>query len=253
MSKQWIRHAGGDESCGRHRVGLRSPLGGETHTRGMYLDRWTKQKIAIKKRKLAVNRKGTVLIFIGEGRDQKCGVSEGYGVRRERARSRTEELNVATWNVRLLSLTGRRGAGHAEVLLQKCKVLDCDVTGLFCKKTPRPGRTEFTAAGYRVFCSGEAGSNCRAGQYGVGLVVKDSITLEATWTRQLTNERLMSWLSTWQASPTPSLLLWHMTRHMLCPVRENRRVRFGRIWIVLLVECPAATTCYMLTPGLVFE
>ena len=44
-----------------------------------------------------------------------------------RARSRTGELNGATWNVRSLPLTGRRGAGHAEVLLQKYKVLGCDI------------------------------------------------------------------------------------------------------------------------------
>ena len=69
-----------------------------------------------------------------------------------RARSRTGELNVATCNVRSFSLTVRRGAGHAEVLLQKCKVLGCDVIGL--KEMRRPGRTEFAAAGYRVFCSG---------------------------------------------------------------------------------------------------
>ena len=107
-----------------------------------------------------------------------------------RARSRTEELNVATWNVRSLSLTGRRGAGHAEVLLQKRKVLGCDVIGL--QETRRPGRTEFAAAGHRVFCSGVDGSSGRAGQHGVWLAVKESVIREATWTQELTNERLMS-------------------------------------------------------------
>ena len=107
-----------------------------------------------------------------------------------RARSRTGELNVATWNVHSLSLTGHRGAGHAEVLLQKCKVLGCDVIGL--QETRRPGRAEFGAAGYRVFCSGVDGSTGRAGQHGVGLAVKESIIREATWTQELTNERLMS-------------------------------------------------------------
>ena len=106
-----------------------------------------------------------------------------------RTRSRTGELNVVTWNIHLLSFTGRREAGHAEVLLQKCKVLDCDVIGL--QETRRPGRTEFAAAGYRVFCSGVDGNSGRAGQHGVGLAVKDSIIREATWTQELTNERLM--------------------------------------------------------------
>ena len=107
-----------------------------------------------------------------------------------RARSRIGELNVATWNVRSLSLTGRRGAGHAEVLSQKCKVLDCDVIGL--QETRRPGRTEFAAAGYRVFCSGVDGSTGRTGQHGVGLAAKASIIRGATWTQELTNERPMS-------------------------------------------------------------
>ena len=107
-----------------------------------------------------------------------------------RARSGTGELNVATWNVRSLSLTGRRGAGHAEALLQKCKVLGCDVIGLH--ETRRPGWTEFAAAGYHVFCSGVDGSSGRAGQHGVGLAVKEPIIREATWTQELTNERPMS-------------------------------------------------------------
>ena len=67
-------------------------------------------------------------------------------------------------------------------------MLGCDVIGL--QETQRPGRTEFTAAGYRVFCSGEDRRSGRAGQHGVGLAVKESI--EATWTQELTNERLMS-------------------------------------------------------------
>ena len=97
---------------------------------------------------------------------------------------------MATWNVRSFSLTGRRGAGHAEVLLQKCIELGCDVIGL--QETRRPGRTEFAAAGYRVFSSGVDGSSGRAGQHRVGLAVKESIIREATWTQELTNECLMS-------------------------------------------------------------
>ena len=85
---------------------------------------------------------------------------------------------------------GRREAGHAEVLLEKFKVLGCDVIGL--QETRRPGRTEFAAAGYRVFCSRVDGSSGRAGQHGVGLAVKESIIRKATWTQELTNERLMS-------------------------------------------------------------
>ena len=183
VSKQQIRYAGGgDERCGRRRVGLLNPLGGETHKQGMYLDTWTKQKIGNRKKRLA--RKGRRRARPERRRNAKTSQN------RARARSRTGELNVATWNVRSLSLTGRRGAGHAEVLLQKCKVLDCEVIGL--QEMRRPGRTEFVPAGYRVFCSGVGGNSGRAGQHGVGLAVKQSIIREATWTQELTNERLMS-------------------------------------------------------------
>ena len=74
--------------------------------------------------------------------------------------------------------------------MQKYKVLGCDVIGL--RETRKSGRTEFAAAGYRVFCSGVDGSSGRVGQYGVGLTVKESLIREATWTQELTNERLMS-------------------------------------------------------------
>ena len=68
MSKQQIRYAGGDERCGRRRVGLLNPLSGETHKQGMYPDRWTKQKISNRKKKIAGK--------VGEGHDQKGGVMQ---------------------------------------------------------------------------------------------------------------------------------------------------------------------------------
>ena len=182
MSKHQIRYAGGDERCGRCRGELLNPLGGEIHKQGMYLDRWTKQKIRNIKKRLA--RKGRRRARPERRRNAKTSQNVA------RARSRTGELNVATWNVRSLSLTRRRGAGHTEVLLQKYKVLGCDIIGL--QETRRPGRTEFAAAGYRVFCSGVDGNSGRAGHHGVGLAVKECIIREPTWTQELTNERLMS-------------------------------------------------------------
>ena len=76
-----------------------------------------------------------------------------------RAWSCTGEINGVTWNVRSLR---RRGARHAATRLQKSKVLGCDVIGL--QKTRRSGRTEFAAASYHVFYSGENKSSGRAGQ-----------------------------------------------------------------------------------------
>ena len=179
MSKQQIRYAGGDERCGRRRLGLLNPLGGVTQKQGMYLDRWTKQKISNRKKRLA--RKGR-----RRARPQRWhNATTSQNV--ARARSRTGELNVATWNVRNGTMNG---AGHAEVLLQNCKVLGCGVIGL--QETRRPGRTEFAAAEYRVFCSRVDGRSGWARQHGVGLAVKESITREVTWTQELTNERVMS-------------------------------------------------------------
>ena len=71
-----------------------------------------------------------------------------------------------------------RDAVGPVLFLQKCKVLGCDIIGL--QETQRPGRTEFAAAGYRVFCSGVDGNSSRAGQHGVGLAVKEFIIHEAT-------------------------------------------------------------------------
>ena len=42
-----------------------------------------------------------------------------------------------------------------------------------------------------MFCSGVDGSSGRAGQHGVGLAFKEYIVRKATWTQELTNERLM--------------------------------------------------------------
>ena len=163
-------------------MGLLNPLGGDAHKQGMYLDRWTKQKIGGRKKRSA--RKGRRRARPERRRKLKIWQIVA------RARSRTGKLNVATWNVRPLSLTERRKADYAEVILQKCKVCGCGVIELQEKR--RPGRTEFAAASYRVFCNGEDGSSDRAGQHGVGLAVNESIVREATLTQPLTNERLMS-------------------------------------------------------------
>ena len=56
----------------------------------------------------------------------------------------------------------------------------------------RPGRNEFAAIAYRMFCSKEEGSSGRPGQHEVGLTIKKSIIRKATSTQELTNERLMS-------------------------------------------------------------
>ena len=115
-------------------------------------------------------------------------------------------------------------------------MLGCDVIEL--QEARRLGRTEFAAAGYKVFSSGEDWSSGQARQHGVGLAVKGFIVREATGTHELMNERLMS--MTFNLVDTSNA----MARQILCPIRGNRRMRVGRILIALLVECPAATICF---------
>ena len=74
---------------------------------GMYLDRWTEHKIGNKNKRVA--RKGRTR----PERRRKVKIRQNVA----RARSLTGELNVTICNVHLLSLTGRREVGHAEVLL----------------------------------------------------------------------------------------------------------------------------------------
>ena len=65
------------------------------------------------------------------------------------------------------------------------------------------------------------------------LAVKESVVREATWTQELTNERLVLMTFNLAGKSNESLLLWHMAQQALCPIRENRRMHFRRIWIVL--------------------
>ena len=76
--------------CGRRRVRLLNLLCGETHTQGMYLDRWTKHEIGNKKRKSTINRTGRRSAQ-PERRRNKQSIRHTT-----RARSRTGELNVET-------------------------------------------------------------------------------------------------------------------------------------------------------------
>ena len=71
VSKQQIRYAGGDERCGRRRVGLLNPLSGETHKQGMYLDRWTKQKISKTRSTIGGGGDVTILSPFWEGTARK--------------------------------------------------------------------------------------------------------------------------------------------------------------------------------------
>ena len=95
-------------------------------------------------------------------------------------------VRVATYNVRTLAVKGANGYGRDFSVLYEAARLDIPVVGL--QETRRAGRTEFAAAGFRVFCCGsEAG-----GHHGVGLAVKESICSNSTYTTEYVDERLMS-------------------------------------------------------------
>ena len=80
-----------------------------------------------------------------------------------------------------------------------------------------------------MFCSGVDESSGRAGQHEMGLAVKEFTVREATWTQELTNERLMSMTLHLAGKFNAITFFWHMTRQLLCPIRGNRRMCFGRI------------------------
>ena len=104
------------------------------------------------------------------------------------ARTRQKGLlvRVATYNVRTLAVKGANGYRRDFSVLYEAVRLDISVVGL--QETIRAGRTEFAAAGFRVFCCGsEAG-----GHHGVGLAVKESICSNSTYTTEYVDERLMA-------------------------------------------------------------
>ena len=91
-----------------------------------------------------------------------------------RARSRTEELVVGTYNVRTLVFKGTNGMDHAEVILKTCEDAGCDTIGL--QKMKRNGQSAFLVAEYVAFCSGaDGGKHEKKGNHGVGLAVRESI------------------------------------------------------------------------------
>ena len=99
-------------------------------------------------------------------------------------------MAIATYNMRTLAVKGKNEYGHAECMLAKARQLGYDFNDL--QETRRSGKTEFSAAEYRVFCSGQEETEGRQGLYGVGLAVKESTCRKSVYTHQLIVERLIS-------------------------------------------------------------
>ena len=103
-----------------------------------------------------------------------------------RTRQKGRLVRVATYNVRTLAVKGANGYGRDFSVLYEAARLDISVVGL--QETRRAGRTEFAAAGFRVFCCGSE----EGGHHGVGLAVKESICSNSTYTTEYVHERLMA-------------------------------------------------------------
>ena len=69
-----------------------------------------------------------------------------------RARQKGPLVRVATYNVRTLAVKRANGCGRDYSILYEAARLDISVVGL--QETRKAGRTEFAAAGFRVFCCG---------------------------------------------------------------------------------------------------
>ena len=79
-----------------------------------------------------------------------------------RTRKKDRLVRVATYNVRTLAVKRANGYGQDFSVLYEAARLDISVVGL--QETKRAGRTEFEAAGFRVFCCGsEEGLASRGG------------------------------------------------------------------------------------------
>ncbi|CAB1101750.1 unnamed protein product [Ectocarpus sp. CCAP 1310/34] len=106
--------------------------------------------------------------------------------RAARKRQQGQLLRVATWHVRALAVNRANGYGPAYSVLHEAARQDASVVGM--QETRRAGRTEFAAAGFRVFCCGTETD----GVHGVGIAVKESLCKTSTFTTEFIDERLMT-------------------------------------------------------------
>ena len=168
------RREEGVESDGVGRLNL--PVNEDKHRADKFSQR---VRIAIKQKQKKRGRKKR-----RGGRAKRRRARKAAHVARTRQKGRL--VRVATYNVRTLAVKGANGYGRDFSVLYEAARLDISVVGL--QETRRAGRTEFAAAGFRVFCCGsEAG-----GHHGVGLAVKEWICSNSTYTTEYVDERLMA-------------------------------------------------------------
>ncbi|CAM9681859.1 unnamed protein product [Sphacelaria rigidula] len=110
-SKYQIRWTGDSD---RRRIGrLHPPC--ETNKQGKYCDRRAEGKPEQKKLARKIRRRNRPKRRAKQ-RERRVNIEKA------KARSRSGKLKVATYIVRTLSLTGKNGAGHAEVVLSGSRV-----------------------------------------------------------------------------------------------------------------------------------
>ena len=103
-----------------------------------------------------------------------------------RARQKGRLVRVATYNERTLAVEGGNGYERDYGVFYEAARPDISMVAL--QETRKAGRTEFVAAGFRVFCC-ESETD---GHHGVGLSVKESICSNSTYTTEYVDERLMT-------------------------------------------------------------
>ncbi|CAB1108182.1 unnamed protein product [Ectocarpus sp. CCAP 1310/34] len=126
----------------------------------------------------------------GQGSSGEHG--EGGGMiphrvaRTARERRQGRLVRVATYNVRTLAVNGANGYGRADKVLHEAAKQDISFVGL--QEVRRPGRTEFTASGFRVFTCGTD----KGGTHGVGIAVEEALCKASQYTTEYVDERLMA-------------------------------------------------------------
>ena len=106
--------------------------------------------------------------------------------RTARQRRQGRLVRVATYNVRTLAVNGANGYGRADSVLHEAAKQGISVVGL--QEVRRPGRTEFAAAGFRVFTCGTD----KGGTHGVGIAVEEALCKSSQYTTEYVDERLMA-------------------------------------------------------------
>ena len=106
--------------------------------------------------------------------------------RTARERRQGQLVRVAAYNTRTLAVNGANGYGRADSVLQEAARQGTSFVGM--QEVRGPGRTEFSASGFRVFACGTD----KGGTHGVGNAVEEALCKASRYTAEYADERLMA-------------------------------------------------------------